>query len=283
MKKHLTWFLVFFLIFLVIFILAPPFLPARLALEQILGLGSPSTKTITWENNGSSIKILNLAGENYRGKVMLVKIKDIKKIQVGLAQNGLGNVETTSSMAKRYGAIAAVNGGGFYNKTRNKALANYPVYVTIRNGHLISSINKSSNSTLAICITSSGKFLVDGTSSPQKLLELGAFQGVSFGPLLIENGQKVPVPKTRPDPRTAIGIKKDGTFIFVVIDGRQKGWSQGAAYEELQEIFLDLGAWQAVNLDGGGSSTMVFAGKVLNRPSDFTGERPIATSLLIFP
>lgn len=90
--------------------------------------------------------------------------------------------------------------------------------------------------------------------------------------LILYNGQ--PTGSTySPEPRTTLGISKDGNYlIMVVVDGRQPGYSQGATVLEMAYWQLDFGGWNAINLDGGGSSTMVRSGDggsiVLNSPSD---------------
>ncbi len=83
-------------------------------------------------------------------------------------------------------------------------------------------------------------------------------------------------------PRTAIGFSQDSSKVFLVtVDGRQPGFSVGMTLSELAEFMWSLGAWQAMNLDGGGSTTMVAKDQVLNSPSDATGERPIANALFV--
>ena len=85
-------------------------------------------------------------------------------------------------------------------------------------------------------------------------------------------------------PRTAAGVTRDGrTLLLVVVDGRQPGWSIGATLPELAGLLIEAGAWTALNLDGGGSTTMWRrepggAGRVLNRPSD-RRVRPVANHL----
>jgi len=71
--------------------------------------------------------------------------------------------------------------------------------------------------------------------------------------------------------------------MLVTVDGRQPKKSVGMTIEELAVLMTGLGCVEAINLDGGGSTTMVINGRVVNNPSDATGERPISDALLVFP
>lgn len=113
---------------------------------------------------------------------------------------------------------------------------------------------------------------------------------VGGGPLLLENG-KVNV-RSREEhiagdiangraPRTAVGIKRDGTVLLLVVDGRSSS-SNGLTLQELATYFLRLGARDAINLDGGGSSVMVINGQIVNKPSDGR-ERAVSMGLGLFP
>jgi exopolysaccharide biosynthesis protein len=82
-------------------------------------------------------------------------------------------------------------------------------------------------------------------------------------------------------PRTAVGVRADGRVLLVTVDGRQPERSVGMTIAELSALLLDLGAVEAVNMDGGGSTTMVAGGRVVNSPSDLTGERPVGDALLV--
>ncbi len=84
-------------------------------------------------------------------------------------------------------------------------------------------------------------------------------------------------------PRTAIAKLESGRILLVTVDGRQPGISAGMTLEMLAELLLEFGAIEAMNLDGGGSTTMVVHNKIVNRPSDQTGERPVSDAVLIFP
>lgn len=83
-------------------------------------------------------------------------------------------------------------------------------------------------------------------------------------------------------PRTAVAKLKDGKFLMVTVDGRSAE-SVGMSLQELAEFLLALGAIEAMNFDGGGSTTMFLDGKVVNKPSDPTGERRVGDAILVFP
>jgi len=82
-------------------------------------------------------------------------------------------------------------------------------------------------------------------------------------------------------PRTAVAKLKDGKFLMITVDGRQPGVSMGMTLQELAEYILSLGATDAMNLDGGGSTTMFVDGKVVNTPSDKEGERKVSDAIVV--
>jgi exopolysaccharide biosynthesis protein len=84
-------------------------------------------------------------------------------------------------------------------------------------------------------------------------------------------------------PRTAIAALRDGRALLAVVDGRQPAVSIGVTLAELARLLIEFGAVEAINLDGGGSTTMVVRGTVVNRPSDATGERPVSDAILVSP
>lgn len=87
----------------------------------------------------------------------------------------------------------------------------------------------------------------------------------------------------RRHPRTAVGLTATGDILFVVVDGRQAGYSIGASLADMRQLLMALGAVSAINLDGGGSSAMVIEGGLLGRPSDREGERPVGDAIVIVP
>ncbi len=126
--------------------------------------------------------------------------------------------------------------------------------------------------------------LIAGNYDKTQLSDMKAMEGITFGPPLIVDGKKM---ITEGDggwgvgPRTAIGQKKDGTVLFLVIDGRQPGYSIGATLRDVQDILFEKGCYIAANLDGGSSSTLYLNGKVVNKPADLLGERMIPTAFIV--
>ncbi len=113
----------------------------------------------------------------------------------------------------------------------------------------------------------------------------GGPQLIKAGKVAITDKQEKMAPGFATDrhPRTAIAKLESGQLLLVTVDGRQPGVSAGMTLEMLAELLLELGAVEAMNLDGGGSTTMVIHNKVVNRPSDQSGERPVSDAILIFP
>ena len=82
-------------------------------------------------------------------------------------------------------------------------------------------------------------------------------------------------------PRSGVGFSRDSTTLFLItVDGRQES-SSGMSLAEFANLMLKLGVYEGLNLDGGGSTTMVVGGKVVNQPSDKEGERPVGNALLV--
>jgi hypothetical protein len=115
---------------------------------------------------------------------------------------------------------------------------------------------------------------------------------VSGGPLLLRKGQRLEEPEKESisrvfflarHPRTAVGVRADGTLLFVTVDGRRPEESVGMSIPELTDLMLELGSVSAINLDGGGSTTMVIEGRIVNRPSGSDGARRNADAILLYP
>ena len=103
---------------------------------------------------------------------------------------------------------------------------------------------------------------------------------VSFGPILVSNGEPVEPPSSSVNPRTAIGQRADGAIIMLVIDGRQVH-SIGATYQDMMDLMLDYGAINAINMDGGSSTVMYYANRYVNSCSAEGGQpRPLPDAWL---
>ena len=87
----------------------------------------------------------------------------------------------------------------------------------------------------------------------------------------------------RRNPRTIAGVTPGGDLLLVTVDGRAPGYSVGASFQEEAAIMVALGAKEALNLDGGGSTSMTLGTKLVTRPSDATGERPIGDAVVVLP
>lgn len=220
-----------------------------------------------YSGNGISIVITTVRVSNTNAYVADVQLTDASSLKTALAQNTFGSniTETTSTMASANHAILAIN-GDYYG-------ANKRGYV-IKNGVLYRDTVRQGDDTEDLVIYADGSFaIIDETEvSAQELLDSGVVQLFAFGPALMENGEvqvsssdEVSRAKAN-NPRTAIGIIDDLHYIIVVADGRTSE-SEGLSLLELAQLMESYGCVTAYNLDGGGSSTMVFNGEVVNQPT----------------
>jgi uncharacterized protein YigE (DUF2233 family) len=110
---------------------------------------------------------------------------------------------------------------------------------------------------------------------------------VGGNPTLVQGGRVVVPPGTsafdRRHPRAGVGVTPAGRVLLVTVDGRRPGYSVGMTTRGFARLFVSLGAERALNLDGGGSTTMYANGRVINTPSDATGERPVGDAILVLP
>lgn len=230
------------------------------------------------------IKVFKLDELGYRGYIAKLKLFDPSAFKVVLAGDKLGGRETTGSAVARTGAVLAINGGGYYPLVKDGLQLAYPIGNTVIDGKFIPGFTASDDVFFA-GIGKSGKFIGGIFPDYASLNRLDPWQGVSFLPVLIKGGKPLKVPKeweTTRQPRTIIGEYANGDLILIVVDGRQSDWSSGVTLERLQDKLADLGVKEGYNLDGGGSSTFIFKGQVLNRPSDGR-QRPVVTNIVVLP
>ena len=233
------------------------------------------------KNQDDSIERYDISGKRFDAYVL--EIKDPARIKVAYTKKLGKEGQRTSQMAEDRDAIAAVNGGGFTDKSDDGKLwagtGAYPTGFVISNGQVIYKDLGENAKTSVMAMTKEG-ILVVGDKSLLELKRMGVTEAISFGPPLIVNGKPQKGLDPGPNPRTAIGQKQDGTIVLVVADGRQ-GLKLGASLKDIQEVLIKYGAWNATNLDGGSSSTMYYNGKVINEPSDPLGERAVASAVYV--
>ena len=206
-----------------------------------------------------------------------VVVSDISYLQTALANNQYGrNIkETTSTIAENNNAILAINGDFYGFRDYGFVIRNGTLYRENGNGE-------------ALVINKDGTFeIVDESStSATELLNNNAGQALSFGPGLIDNSEIIVGVNEEvgqamnSNPRTAIGMISPLHYVFIVSDGRTSQ-SEGLTLYELAEVMKDSGVSVGYNLDGGGSSTMYFNGKVVNNPVSKNGERKVSDIVYI--
>lgn len=215
---------------------------------------APISTDTEYHDDQIDIVLTTMRVENTTVYVADVQIADISLLKTALAGNTYARnlTETTSVQAANAGAILAINGDYYGAQERGYVL---------RNGVLYRASAQSGTDALVI-----------GTDGNFRIITEGAWQVLTFGPALINGGQ-VTVSSSdevgramTSNPRTAIGQISEGHYLLVVSDGRTKE-STGLSLRQLAELMQSLGAQIAYNLDGGGSSTMVFQGRVVNSPT----------------
>ena len=206
---------------------------------------------------------------------------------------GDSTLEKTTALAVRSGAVAAVN-GSFFNMKAPYGSVNY---LRVDDADLapnrLSPNAPGSGRTLqqggAIATFRGGLYVLKGDDLRAWERYIAAEDVVTTGPVLIAGGEPEPVRpakfNTDRHPRTAAGRRADGTVLIVVADGRSPQ-AAGLTMAELQQVMLELGCRDAINLDGGGSTAMVVRGVVVNHPSDnrqfdADGERSVANAIVV--
>lgn len=226
---------------------------------------APISADTEYHDDQIDIVLTTMRVENTTVYVADVQLADISLLKTALAGNTYARnlTETTSVQAANAGAILAINGDYYGAQERGYVL---------RNGVLYRASAQSGTDALVIGADGNFRIITEGETSADTLVREGAWQVLTFGPALINGGQ-VTVSSSdevgramTSNPRTAIGQISEGHYLLVVSDGRTKE-STGLSLRQLAELMQSLGAQIAYNLDGGGSSTMVFQGRVVNNPT----------------
>lgn len=210
-------------------------------------------------------KIIEVEGSTWEG--WIVAVYDPSRIKAAISSNLKRGAKTTM-MAEENDAVIAINGGGF-------ARGNGKVWPTgnyIQDGEIL--YNTGGVGKLIGFNKDNVLVLLEATA--EEAIKQGVRDALEFRPFLVVNG----VTSTfKGDggygkrPRTAIGQRQDGIVLMIVIDGKSMG--TGISMPDLTNLFVKYKAYNAANLDGGGSSTLVINKKLINSPAgwDYTGER----------
>jgi exopolysaccharide biosynthesis protein len=242
-----------------------------------------------WNYSDGNISIKISKIQKYTGKDMVtlfvadVKLSNADYLRTAFAKSeyGMHIEQRTSDMAKNNNALFAVN-GDFYGFRNNG--------IIVRNGMLYR--DNPSRGMLAFFKDGQMSIIDEKTANVKYLLSSGLLDSFSFGPALIKDGV---IAKTSPfvymdtsfiqnlEPRTGVGFISANHFVFIVVDGRKENYSRGLTLTEFAKEFADMGCTEAYNLNGGGSSTMYFNGRIVNNPlgKDGSYERRVSDIIYI--
>ena len=223
-----------------------------------------------------------VSGLTWRGYVML--IEDPLRVKLVDTSQQYSCGENVMTMTTNAGAVAGINGGGFQDGANYDSNGGMPAGLLIEDGNLVYPyvIDETVYNMIGI---NDGGGLVLRHCTAQWALDNSIVSAVSFAPFLVVNGEGLIKNGTGGwgiAPRTAIGQRETGEFLFLVIDGRQADWSIGCDLDVLQDVMLAEGAYNAAMLDGGSSTAMVYDGEYVNRPS-LGHERWINNCFVVMP
>ncbi len=229
---------------------------------------------------------------------VLVIDKKNRKLQLMVTppdeiSGGVLKARTTSQFLEEFGVQIAINGDGFFPWWSRSPMDYYPHVddPVTPNGFTASFGDRYADGLQDIrpepTMYVSRRNELIFNKPPNKI-----YHALSGDRMLLQGGEVISdLDETEIDPRTAVGTNRNGRFVFlVVVDGRQPFYSEGATFTELAELLQELGAFYAMSLDGGGSSTMVIEGEdgkpiIINSPIDSyipMRERPVANHFGVF-
>lgn len=237
------------------------------------------------DNESDLYKILEISGDNWHGYMAV--IYDPSKIELVFTDNyGKSRGAYISTMGKDKKALVAMTGSGVQHKNG----ANLVTGTTIKDGKVFA-VGREINKGGGLIGFTKDNVLMLTKKSAKEAIKDGMDRAVEFGPFLIVNGK----PSTfkgngggGKHPRTAIAQRQDGIVLFVVIEGRISK-SAGMTYPELTELLQKYKAYNAANLDGGGSSSLYAVvngkGKLLNEQGGYgyPGERYMPNAWMLLP
>ena len=222
--------------------------------------------TVIGEYSDSKTSIMLKQYRDYDSDIYVadITVSYASALKTALANNTYGRniTDTTSDIADENNAVLAINGDYYGARQSGYVIRNSKLY------------RNTSGDRDALVIQKNGefKFVSESETSAEQLLQDGALQVFSFGPVLLNNseisvGENEEVGMAMAsNPRTAVGYLGNNHYVFVVSDGRTSE-SAGLSLYELASFMKEIGVVDAYNLDGGGSSTMVFKGEIINNPT----------------
>lgn len=228
-------------------------------------------------------KIVQITGSTYVG--YMVVIYDPSKIDL-VSTRYLGEQgEFLQEMSKYHNSLVSVNAGGFAD-AGGVGSGGIPTGTVISNGSILyQGVDTGWGG--GLIGFNKDHVLVLTKDSPDEAIRKGMVDAVDFGPFLIVNGKRAMVKGNGGwglASRTVIAQRKDGIVLLFVIDGRQPGYSLGIGMVEMTDLLVKYKAYNAANLDGGASSSLVEKGNIVNKPCAIsaTGERWIPNAWMLF-
>lgn len=219
-------------------------------------------------------KVIPISGTGYKGYIGVVY--DPARVTLGMTPN-LGNRGAfLRDIVTDNQAILGMNASGFLDPNEY-GNGGAPTGIIIKDSKLIWT-DRSTGTAGGIAGFNKNNILVLTKSTPEEAIQNGMRDAVEFGPFLMVNGKAADIRGNGGwgvAPRSVLAQRKDGIVLFIVIDGRQPGYSLGASMEEMIEILTRYKAHNAVNLDGGASSSLVENGNTVSKPCGYStnGER----------
>lgn len=227
-------------------------------------------------------KLIPLKGNGYQG--YMVAIYDPSRVELVMT-NKLGRVgQFLRELVVDNQAILGMNASGFVDQNE-MGNGGEPTGIVIQDGKVIWDATKTGYSGGIAGFTKDNKLvLTKGTA--EEAIKAGVEDAVEFGPFLIVNGKAAEIKGNGGwgvAPRTVLAQRKDGIVLFVVIDGRQPGYSLGISMNELTKLLQRYKAHNAVNLDGGASSSIAIGNETITKPCGYsaTGERRIPNAWVL--
>ncbi len=253
---------------------------ARAQEAQVEVTPSPTPQPENLLSSEDGIDVFSVVGGTYQGYMMVVH--DPSRVTVGTCRDKFDGSKglQLKDIAKRYDAIAAINGGGFED-SGGVGNGGTPVGLVVSEGKL-KHTGRDRNYNITVGFDTNNIMVLAKNMSDDDAKAKGIRDAITFGPALIVNGEPAAIKgeSSGLNPRTAIGQRKDGAVLMLVIDGRQAS-SLGATYSDLISIMLEYGAVNAINMDGGSSSLMYYKGEYLNSGVVLTGSRKMPTAFIV--